>query len=196
MTSRYSPRPLPSTVDDLFQFIDRELWVITSADGERRGGLVATWVQSSSLDPNEPIVTISISQNHFTRELIDVSGVFGLHLLGEDQRDVALNFCRDSGRDRDKLAGMAWQYGTIGCPVVSDCLASAECRVIDRYEAAGRVLYFADISTAHTKFEGHPLKERAFVESISPDQRASLNADREADLAVMQHAIAAWRNSL
>jgi flavin reductase (DIM6/NTAB) family NADH-FMN oxidoreductase RutF len=180
-------------VPDLFEFVDREIWIITSADGERRGGLVATWVQSSSLDPDEPIVTVSISDNHFTRELIDASGAFGLHLLAENQTDLAFNFCRDSGRDRDKLAGMHWQAGATGCPLLADCLAAAECRVVDRYEAAGRVLYFADVVSQDVRRQAPPLSEQHFIQSASPEQRAKLRADRQTDVRVIRHAIHKWR---
>jgi flavin reductase (DIM6/NTAB) family NADH-FMN oxidoreductase RutF len=178
---------------NLFQLIDREVWVVTAADGERRGGLAATWVQPSSLDPGEPIVTISISANHFTRELIDASGVFGLHLLAEDQTDLAFNFCLGSGRDRDKLASVAWQTGEIGCPMLADCIAASECRVIDRYEAAGRVFYFADVVTARVIRSAQPLREQSLVRAASAEQRTTLRADREADIKIMRQAIGKWR---
>ena len=178
---------------DLFELVDREIWVITSADGERRGGLIATWVQSSSLDPDEPIVTVSISENHFTRELIDASGAFGLHLLAENQTDLAFNFCRDSGRDRDKLAGIRWRAETTGCPLLTDCLAAAECRIVDRYEAAGRVLYFADVVSQDVHRQAQPLTEQHFIQSGSLEQRAKLRADREIDARVIRHAIHKWR---
>jgi flavin reductase (DIM6/NTAB) family NADH-FMN oxidoreductase RutF len=178
---------------NLSQFIDREVWVVTAADGPRRGGLVATWVQASSLDPADPIVTISISANHFTRELIDASGVFALHLLAEDQTDVAFNFCTGSGRDRDKLAVVDWTAGDLGSPELADCLGAAECRVVDRFEAAGRILYFADITAARVVRDARPLREHALMKAADAQQLAALGADREADIRTMRQAIAAWR---
>jgi flavin reductase (DIM6/NTAB) family NADH-FMN oxidoreductase RutF len=181
-------------VTNLFQLIDREVWIVTAADGERRGGLVATWVQPSSLDPAERIATVSISANHFTRELVDVSGVFGLHLLAEDQTDLAFNFCLGSGRNRDKLASVAWQRGDLGCPVLDECIASAECRVIDRIEAAGRVLYFADVLTARAIQASRPLREQALVSAANTQQRAAIQADRKVDIEIMRSAIRDWRS--
>lgn len=183
-------------MDNLFQLIDREVWVVTVADGERRGGLVATWVQPSSLDPDDPMVTVSISENHYTRELIDASGAFALHLLAEDQTDLAFNFCRDSGRDRDKLAHLDWQSGAFGSPLLADCVAATECRVVDRYEAAGRVLYFADMATAREIREAPTLKEQALLSSADAQQRTAMQANRKADVEVMRRAIRAWRERL
>lgn len=180
-------------MDDLFQFVDREVWVVTAADGQRRGGLVATWVQASSLDPAEPLVTVSISVNHYTRELIDASRAFALHLLAEDQTDLAFNFCCGSGRERDKLAPLDWQPGKLGSPFLADCIGAAECRVVDRYEAAGRILYFADIVASFVNRDAPPLTEQALLRAAGPEQRAALRADREADIEAMRTAVRRWR---
>jgi flavin reductase (DIM6/NTAB) family NADH-FMN oxidoreductase RutF len=178
---------------NIFQLVDREVWIVTAADGDRRGGLVATWVMQSSLDPDDLIVTVSISVNHFTRELIDASGAFALHLVAEDQTSLAFNFCSASGRNLDKLASVDWQPGTLGCPLLADCIAAAECRMIDRFEAAGRVLYFADVVAVRINRDERPLREQALLRSADSSQRDLLRADREADIESMREANRAWR---
>lgn len=49
--------------------------------GFRFGGLLATWVVQSSLDPARPVVMISISKNHYTCDLIKDSNAFAIHLI-------------------------------------------------------------------------------------------------------------------
>src|SRR5580693_5111141 len=63
--------------------LDRELWVVTAADGDQKGGLIATFVSLASIAPALPRVLVGISRRHRTWELIESSGAFVLHLLGE-----------------------------------------------------------------------------------------------------------------
>ena len=58
-------------VESIFRLVNREIWIVTAADGERRGGLAATWVSQASIDRDKPVVVIGIAPNHFTAELID-----------------------------------------------------------------------------------------------------------------------------
>src|SRR5262245_24142815 len=93
-------------VDSVFRLLDRAIWIITAQDGTRRGGLAATWVMQSSIDPAQPLIVAGIAPNHFTAELIEASGAFAAHLLVEDQCDLAFAFAIGSGRDREKLIGL------------------------------------------------------------------------------------------
>src|SRR5829696_10406770 len=92
-------------VEAALRLIDRELWIITAAHGDRRGGLLATWVSAASIDPERPILLAGIGPNHFTAELVQSNNAFAAHLLRLDQIELAWNFASGSGRDRDKLAG-------------------------------------------------------------------------------------------
>src|SRR6476620_897039 len=93
-------------IDAALRLLDREIWIITAADGDRRGGLVATWVMPASIDPQRPALLAAIGANHFTADLVLASRAFAAHLLRPDQVELAWNFARDSGRSRDKLAGL------------------------------------------------------------------------------------------
>src|SRR2546429_1095460 len=88
------------------RLIDREMWIVTAASGERRGGLVATWVSAASIDRERPVLLAGLAPNHFTTELVQTSRAFAAHLLRPQQTDLAWNFGRDSGRDRNKFAGL------------------------------------------------------------------------------------------
>ena len=70
----------------------REVWIVTSAAGDQRGGLVATWVNQASVDPEAPLMMIGIAPNHFTADLIDRSGSFGLHLITKEQLPLVWRF--------------------------------------------------------------------------------------------------------
>src|SRR5579859_4521373 len=50
----------------LFAWLDREVWLLTAQDGERRSGLVATFVSQASIVPELPRVLVALSRQHFT----------------------------------------------------------------------------------------------------------------------------------
>ena len=120
-------------IEQVFGLIDREIWIVTAAAGDKRGGLVATWVSQASIDENTPTVVIGIAANHYTCELIELSSAFALHLLRPDQAEVAWNFASGSGRDRDKLALLAAHTEGTESPVLDECLAWLDCRVFFRF---------------------------------------------------------------
>jgi flavin reductase (DIM6/NTAB) family NADH-FMN oxidoreductase RutF len=179
-------------IERVLRLVDREVWIITAASGERRGGLTATWVAQASIDRQRPVLLAGIAPNHFTAELIGKSLAFGAHLLRLDQAAVAWSFAHGSGRNRDKLAGLALLR--VQPPMLADCLAWCDCRVVARYDAGDRLFFWADVVEAGQVARGPPLRESTFIQTLSDDQRRHLAADREADIVVQRRLHDAWRN--
>jgi flavin reductase (DIM6/NTAB) family NADH-FMN oxidoreductase RutF len=124
-----------SAIDSALRLLDRELWIVTASDGQRRGGLLATWVSSASIDPERPVLLAALAPNHFTAELVLASKAFAAHLLLPGQVEVAWNFASSSGRNRDKLAGLAVERHITLSPVLAHCLAWFDCQVFTHYDA-------------------------------------------------------------
>src|SRR4051812_44968469 len=95
-----------AAVGQLFARLDRELWVITAA-ASRRGGLVATFVSNASIVPELPRLLVGVAKQHHTWGLIEASGAFAAHLIGEQHVGWVERFGLHTGRDRDKLDGLA-----------------------------------------------------------------------------------------
>lgn len=182
--------------DSVLRLLDREVWVITAAVGDRRGGLAATWVSPASIDRERPLLLAGIAPGHFTAELIDASGTFAAHLLRPDQIAVAWNFASGSGRDRDKLAGLSLLDRPEGLPVLANCLAWLLCRVVHRYDSGDRLLYWADVVDSSLRENGPPLREQAFIGSLTAEQRQQLAANRDADIAIQRPRHERWRDQI
>jgi flavin reductase (DIM6/NTAB) family NADH-FMN oxidoreductase RutF len=195
-------------IDAALRLIDREIWIVTAADGNRRGGLMATWVSAASIDRERPVLLAGIGPNHFTAELVQARKAFAAHLLRPDQIELAWNFAHDSGRARDKLTGLAAEPGPTGSPLLADCLAWFDCRVFARYDAGDRLFFWADVVAASvggtfrvpspangtrsvpTTF---PLCESEFFRQLTPDQRQTLSANRAADAALSRPLQEQWK---
>lgn len=172
----------PAAIDGVFRRLTRELWIVTAAAGERRGGLLASWVLPASIDPQRPTLLVALDPGHFTCELIRASGSFAVHLLRADQCELAWNFACDSGRDRDKFGDLSATVGASGAPRLPDCLARLEARVTREFVTEDRVYLWGDV-IAGEPFAAEPaLTDQAFFAAISPERRALLGARRQADI--------------
>jgi flavin reductase (DIM6/NTAB) family NADH-FMN oxidoreductase RutF len=185
-----------SRIQDIFRLVDRELWIVTAATESRRGGLVATWVAQASLDPESPVVLIAIAANHFTAELINECGRFAAHLIRGDQIDLVWRFALSSGRDQDKLQGLPTIQAKTGAPVLSDCIAWLDCRVITSYDSGDRVFYWADVVDSGRQDDATPLCEKDMLARSSPEQRDHLRQNILDDIEVQKPMLADWRRRI
>ena len=137
----------------------------------------------------------SLSMMHFTTELIRGSRGFIAHLLRPEQVDIAWNFAKDSGRERDKFAGyeVLPASSSVKGPVLRDCLACLDCHVIAAHQAGERLFLWADIATVQTNASEMPLTDRQFFAALSAEQKLHLAARRSADLILQAPLHQEWR---
>ena len=113
-------------VADIFGRLDRELWLITAQAGERRSGLIATYVARVSLVPSLPRVTIGWRSITSRTDLIEASNAFAMHLIAEEQIDWVWRFGVPSGRKVDKFDRLAMSAGASGADL-TDAIAWMDC---------------------------------------------------------------------
>jgi flavin reductase (DIM6/NTAB) family NADH-FMN oxidoreductase RutF len=117
--------------------------LVSSAHGGRRNVMAAAWSMPLDFDP--PKVAVVIDKATLTRELVEASGEFVLNVPSRQQAALTLAVGTQSGRDMDKfqkvgagslcvsgipLRGQATAASLAGAPLIEDCLAWLECRVI------------------------------------------------------------------
>jgi flavin reductase (DIM6/NTAB) family NADH-FMN oxidoreductase RutF len=183
-------------IETALKALDRELWIVTAADGERRGGLLATWVSSASIDRERPVMLAGIAPNHFTCELIEASGGVGLHLIGREQMELGLNFAIGSGRERDKFAGLSFRASESGAPILEGCVAWFETRVFARLATGDRIFYWLEVLAAKRERSDPPARESDLFAAATAEQKRALLANRDADIAVQRPEHDAWRAAL
>jgi flavin reductase (DIM6/NTAB) family NADH-FMN oxidoreductase RutF len=177
----------------LFACLDREVWLVTAQAGDRRGGLIATFVGQASIVPDMPRVLAALAKGHFTWELVEASGAFALHLLAEDQLDLVWRFGLVSGRDSDKLAGLQVRAGVTGSPLLQETVGWLDCRVETRLDVGDRTLYVAEVVEGHVTNFAPPLTSRKLMERAPGPRLAELQRQRHHDSYRDAQAIRAWR---
>ena len=185
-----------SAAAQIFEQIDRELWIVTAAHGGRRGGLIATFVSHASLVPSLPRALIAVAKQHHTWQLIEVSHAFGLHLISARQLDRVWHFGLRSGRDVDKLAGFAIESGVTGSPLLSDSLGWLDCRVESQMDIGDRTVYLAEVVAARYHRDEPPLTMKELLRIAPPERLHELKQLRDRDSAIDAQAILAWREAL
>jgi flavin reductase (DIM6/NTAB) family NADH-FMN oxidoreductase RutF len=105
--------------------------LVSSAHGERRNVMAAAWNMALDFDP--PKVAVVIDKSTLTRELVEASGEFVLNVPSRQQAAMSLSVGTTNGREVDKFAAgdvIAEPASMVAAPLIGNCLAWLECRVI------------------------------------------------------------------
>lgn len=178
---------------EVFNRLDREIWLITAQACDRRSGLIATYVSRASLAPTLPRVTIALAKHHFTHELIQASNAFCMHLIDEDHIDWVWHFGIPSGRDIDKLRELATSTSVTGSPILTGALAWLDCRVEARMDTGDRTVYLAEVLDARMVETATPLTLKRLLELAPADKLRQMNLAVERDIESDRNAILEWR---
>ncbi|MDJ0781714.1 MAG: flavin reductase family protein [Desulfosarcinaceae bacterium] len=134
------------------------IYVLTTRSAEIVNGMIASWVSQISHTP--PLIMAAIHPNRYTHTLLDDSEAFALHVLDRSQQEMLHRF---KGPDAAlKYDGIDWLPGQTGSPVLRECLAWLECRVVDRLAPGNHTLFIAEVVAAGCPAEGDPLTTRDY----------------------------------
>ncbi|MBA3317014.1 MAG: flavin reductase [Gemmatimonadales bacterium] len=128
-------------VADLFRRLTAGVYVIGVAEGERRNAFTAAWLTQVSFDPL--LLALSVNPGHASYPLLVGGGGFTVSVLSREQLHLARHFGTRSGREGDKLAGIAWRSGSTGAPILTEAAAFLECRVTRRFPAGDHEIIVA-----------------------------------------------------
>jgi flavin reductase (DIM6/NTAB) family NADH-FMN oxidoreductase RutF len=181
-------------IGKIYDQLDPPLWLVTAADGGRRGGLIATTVAQASIVPEMPRQLITIDKRHNTHSLIEASGAFALHLIDETQLDLVWRFGLQSGREIDKLAGLESHAGETGSPLLSRALAWLDCRVEGRLDSGDRTVYLAAVIDGRLQRTDPPLTSRRLFSIAPPDKQKIMDEQYVHDARLDAAAIQQWRD--
>lgn len=129
------------------------IYVLTTFHKEEINGMIASWVSQVSYDPL--LIMVAVHTNRYSHQLIDQSGCLALHVLAREQADFLKRF---KGSDpQAKFASLQWKRGKTGSPILKDCLAYFEGKVVDKFSPGNHTLFFAEVVDAKVVADGQPL---------------------------------------
>jgi flavin reductase (DIM6/NTAB) family NADH-FMN oxidoreductase RutF len=115
-----------------FDLIDYPFYVVTVRSPEAdMSGCLAGFVTQCSINP--PNFLVCIAKVNHTLGVAERSTGMGLHLLGEDQVDLARLFGEQTGDLVDKFASVDWRLGFTGAPLLVDAAVSMEGQVLGHF---------------------------------------------------------------
>lgn len=126
--------------------------LVTSAHAGRVNVMAAAWTLPLDFDP--PKVLAVIAGGTFTRELIEASGEFALNV--PPRALAGATVAAGSGSGRDAVSGKLAELGLrtfaaekVGAPLIEDCVAWLECRVLrNERNEADHDLFIAEVVAA------------------------------------------------
>src|SRR2546430_15555630 len=153
--NRAMPNLQPDQVYQLLRNLTSPVVAITCQRDGKRNGMISDSAVRASIAPTVPRLSVYIHKFNFSHDLIFETGRFALHLLRDDQFELIHRLGFVSGRERDKLAGIAHRPGVLGTPVLDDCYAYFECRVVNVMDTGSSTCFLGDVVAV-----GHGAAER------------------------------------
>ena len=137
------------------------IYVLTTAHEERINGMIASWVSQISYDP--PLVMVAVHPSRYSHQMIRKSGGFALHVIEKDRKEFLKRF---KGADPiGKFSGIGWRRGSTGSPIIEDCIAWIECKILNQFDPGNHSLFIGQIVDAKRVSE-NPAMSTADYEGV------------------------------
>jgi flavin reductase (DIM6/NTAB) family NADH-FMN oxidoreductase RutF len=127
---------------------------ITTVAAGRANGLMSLSASAGGIVPELPRITISLTKYNLTHGLVHESGVFAVHLLGNDDAiidaslEILMTLGGSSGRDGDKIGALRTRAGVTGTPILLDALTYVEARLVKAFDADENTIFLGDVVAA------------------------------------------------
>ncbi len=129
--------------------------LVTACEDSDPHGMTVSSFTSVSLDP--PLILVSLAVDTRTHSMVRNAGAFAVSILAEDQRLLADRFAGLIPDGGDRFAKLDYTTGESGSPILSDCLAYFDCRVVGAHTEGTQTIFIGRVLEARVVREGRPL---------------------------------------
>ncbi|MBC7922523.1 MAG: flavin reductase family protein [Ferruginibacter sp.] len=133
------------------------LELTTRAEDYVAAGTVC-WVSQVSFEPK--MVMVAVEKDSDLNETIQKSQVFALNVLGQKNQPLIERFSRktDVQDEAHQLNGYRFEDGETGAPLLTDTVASLECRLVDAITLKGdHMIFIGEVVNAVVRDAEEPL---------------------------------------
>ena len=131
------------------------VYVLGTRRGREMTAMTAAWVSQVSEHP--PCLAVAVRDDRYTHGVIMESSTFSLSVLRDDQVDIATHFAETSGEYHDKLHGIPYGQSPSGSPILLDCLAYLDCRVLDTARVGDHTIFIGEVTAGESYGASYPL---------------------------------------
>lgn len=193
----HRPLQIEGTPYGMLRHLTLPVVAVTSCRRGRGNGMIANSAQRASLIPTQPRISLYINRTNLTHDVVYATGALGIHLLRRDQFELIYALGFRSGRDHDKLRDIDTEPGETGVPLLKDCLAAFDCRVVNTMNAGAATFFLADVVHVREGRMDDVMTSEYFRASLPPDrlrEYETLLVLAQEKLRGMDHAIdrTAW----
>ena len=126
--------------DALGRFATGVAVVTAVAPDGAKVGLTISSFNSASLTP--PLVLWGLMKTATSMPVFQAVTHYAVNVLGATQKELALQFSR---KGVDRWAGVDWQQGAKGLPLLDGAIATFECRSCGRHDAGDHVILVGEV---------------------------------------------------
>ena len=133
------------------------VYILTSKFEDNYCAATVTWVSQASFDP--PLISVCIKRNSFSYTIVKERGEFILHILGEDQKDIAASFFKQTILKNGFINEQKYQLKD-NLPILTSVPAYLKCKVLEIMETGDHPIFLAELNNAVVQNELEPLELR------------------------------------
>lgn len=115
----------PQTFKDTLSHFPSGVTVVTSLANGIPSGMTVSAFAAVSVTP--PRVSICVSDEAETRQVIESSRSFAVHILGCSQAELGLRFAQLLPEVPTPFAGLGYSTAATGSPILAGCVAWLDC---------------------------------------------------------------------
>jgi 3-hydroxy-9,10-secoandrosta-1,3,5(10)-triene-9,17-dione monooxygenase reductase component len=118
---------------------------VTAAPGGEPAGLIVNSLTSVSLEP--PLISFCPARSSLTWQRMRRAGHFAVNILGREHETFAE---RATPPGSERFAGLDWDAGPAGAPLLTDALAALECEIVAEHPAGDHWIVVGRVAHLHT----------------------------------------------
>jgi flavin reductase (DIM6/NTAB) family NADH-FMN oxidoreductase RutF len=133
--------------DEIFRALGRlpsGLYIATAARGEKRTGMLASWVQQAGFLP--PSLTVAVARQRFFIDWVAEAGGFTLNQVASGRKSLLKHFSRGFDPADDAFEGLDLiDTPEAAGPVLADSMAYLDCRTKGSMDSGDHRIFLAEI---------------------------------------------------
>ena len=133
------------------------VYILTSKFEDNYCAATVTWVSQASFKP--PLISVCIKTDSASYTVVKESGKFLLHILGEDQKELAASFIKQTTLENGLINKQEYQLQD-NLSLLIPVPAYLKCRVLEIIEYGDHPLFLAEVKNAVVRRKLAPLELR------------------------------------